>query len=217
MLVKDVAKLSNNILLGGISLAGKVAVSVNESPHHQLLHGLALAPALAAPPPAPWPLAVHGLHHAHRPLPGVEDAHGGLGHLTLQLGGGGLTEAPVSVLLLQPVVEAPDHGLQGLHVAGCQCRDLGGTSSHSLWPEPGGASLGRVEPALAGEVHLGGEALDAVSDGLVVAKVLGVAADDVAGVHLLLLVAPRPPTAPPGGDGECCGSQREDDEGLHGC
>merc|ERR1712168_120293 len=181
-------------------------VSINESLHHQLLHRLPLAPALAAPPPAPWPpsASVPGLHHAHRPLPGVEDAHGGLGHLILQLGGGGLTETPLSILLLQPVVEASNYGFQGLHVSGCHCRDLSSTGSHSLRPVLGGASLGRVQPALPGEVHLGGEALDAGLDGLVVAKVLGGAAEDVAGVHLLLLVAPLPPTAPCR-DGKCCG------------
>merc|ERR1719220_2604493 len=198
--------LLTSCLLGGISFAGVFAMSSNESLHYLLLHALAFASALAAPPPAPWPLAasVHRLHHTHRPLPGVEDAHGGLGHLTLQLGGGRLTEAPLSILLLQPVVEASNYGLQGLHVSGCHCRDLGSTGSHSLRPVLGGASLGRVKPALPGEVHLGGEALDAGLDGLVVAKVLGGAAEDVAWVHLLLLVAPLPPTAPCR-DGKCCG------------
>merc|ERR1719220_3366853 len=118
--------LLTSCLLGGISFAGVFAVSSNESLHYLLLHALAFASALAAPPSAPRPLAasVHRLHHTHRPLPGVEDAHGGLGHLTLQLGGGGLTETPFSVLLLQPVVEASNYGLQGLHVSGCHRRDL---------------------------------------------------------------------------------------------
>merc|ERR1719447_1421121 len=140
--------------LGGGSVAGMVTVGVDKGLHHHLLHGLALALASASASPLPLALAVHRLHHPHRPLPRVKDAHGGLGHLALQLCGSRLPQAPVRVLLLQPVVEALHHGLQGFHVSGSHRGDLGSTGSNSLRPELGCTSLGRVQSSLAAEVHL---------------------------------------------------------------
>merc|ERR1719266_385117 len=130
-----------------------VTVSVNESPEHHPLPSLCLSlcSTLPSPPATPGPFAtsVHGLHHPHRPLPGVEDAHGGLGHLALQLVGGGLTQAPLSILLLQPVIKTLNHGSKGFHVSRSHCRDLGSTGRHTFRPVLGGACLGRVEPGLA--------------------------------------------------------------------
>merc|ERR1719367_1532727 len=52
--------LLTSSFLGGVSVAGMVTVGVDKGLHHHLLHGLALA------------LAIHRLHHPHRPLPRVK-------------------------------------------------------------------------------------------------------------------------------------------------